>query len=333
MLYDRGGFARRCAALVTVALLSGCAGDATITPAATSTPTALPATWTPSATFTPATPTATVTPSPRPTQPPRPTRTPLPTATDTPSATATATLTPTDTPAPTIPFPTYVYATPQPPPPGNLLVNGGFEGGSHFEGAPEVEVPDGWTAWYYEGPVTHDEENNVGYARPEFKVIRARHPYLDPPRIHEGSGAVLFFGTFKVVDAGYWQQVPVIRGARLRLTGWAHSWSSHDSDDPHFSQLATADDRINAAAQLGIDPRGGAMALGVDVVWGPPTYIYDHYAPVQPVEVVAQADFVTVFLRGRTMWPFRHNDFYFDAIKLEYVALPVPTPPLPVNHP
>jgi hypothetical protein len=228
-----------------------------------------------------------------------------------------------------VPFPIYLYVTPPPTPflGVNLLVNGGFEGGAHLQGAAEVEVPNGWTAWWYEGPAIHDDENLVGYARPEMHVIRAREPFLDPPRIFEGRGAAFFFGAFKVVEAGYWQQVPVVRSARLRLSGWGHAWSNHDVNrDPHSSQLETADDRINASFQLGIDPTGGAMALGVDVVWGPGRHIYDHYAPIPPVEVTARGNYVTVFLRGRALWPFRNNDFYFDAIRLEYVAPPTVIP-------
>lgn len=291
---------------------------------ASQTPTALPPTWTPSAapTLPPGgSPTATIPPRPTVRLPASPT--PLrPTG----SPTYAPVIVPT-TATPTITwtagYPTYIYASPGPVIVNelgvNLLANGGFEGGWRHQGAGEVQVPDGWTAWWYEGPATHDRDNAVGYARPEMKVIRAEPPFLDPPRIFEGEQAAFFFGSFKVVDAGYWQRVPVTPGARLRLSGWGHAWSSHTDSDPRQSQLETGDDRINASMQLGIDPTGGVLALDNAVIWGAPTYNYDRYAPIQPVEATALADFVTVFVRGRTLWPFKHNDFYFDAIALEYI--------------
>jgi hypothetical protein len=297
--------------LLLVGAASGCTGakpTPTITPTSSFT-----VTFTPSPTWT-LTPTAT------------PTTTNTPTPTVTPSATVTPTNTPTRTPTPAS-TPTPVASpgpsatqTPLLPLGVNLLANGDFEGGAyHHNGVPEVEAPDQWTPFWFERAAVHDDENDIGYVRPEMKVIRAVDPFLDPPRVYQGNGAVLFFGSHKVVDAGYWQQVRVVQGARVRLSGWGHSWSS-GYDDPYNSQLDSEDARRNATFQLGIDPTGGTSPDGPNVVWGEGEHIYDTYAPIPPVEAVATGSTITVFIRGSALWPTKHNDFYFDSIRLEYVV-------------
>jgi hypothetical protein len=56
------------------------------------------------------------------------------------------------------------------------------------------------------------------------------------------------------------------------------------------------------------------------VVWSQGWHIYNGF--VQPVtaEATAQSGTVTVFLRSRTKWPFKHNDAYWDDAEL--VAVP-----------
>jgi hypothetical protein len=67
---------------------------------------------------------------------------------------------------------------------------------------------------------------------------------------------------------------------------------------------------------VGIDPTGGTDPLADTVVWGQGAHIYNEYAQVPSVEATAQADTVTVFLRSRTLWPFKHNDAYWDDAEL-----------------
>jgi hypothetical protein len=68
---------------------------------------------------------------------------------------------------------------------------------------------------------------------------------------------------------------------------------------------------------LGIDPTGGKDPFSPTVVWGRGAHIYNMYRPVPPVEVDAQGSTVTVFLRSQTVWPFKHNDAYWDSVRLE----------------
>ncbi len=200
----------------------------------------------------------------------------------------------------------------------NLLNNGGFEGTTYIQGYGDMTIPEGWTAfWKPEGtPVTYDPNNTDGYFRPEMRIVPNAPPYTDPPRVLAGQQALLVTGGNKVFDAGVFQQVEVYYGDMLCLTGFAHAWSSHRSDDPFHSLLETNDDRRNANFQLGIDPTGGTVPWSPVVIWGAAAHLYDTYQPIPGIQAQAKFGTVTVFVRGYTMWRFDHNDLFFDDIRL-----------------
>lgn len=221
----------------------------------------------------------------------------------------------------------------------NLLKNPGFEGdwwrktytGQEFG---EIFVPVDWVAFWKEGgTVPHDPENHNGYGRPEMQVINREPPFLDPLRVHGGKRALKFFTFFRIHDAGVFQRVTGITpGARLRATGWAHAWSS-GKDDPHASDgvgkgaffiRAVDYDRTdgvrNFTFSVGIDPTGGTDPWGDSVVWGEGAHIYNAFAQIPTVEVVAKAATVTVFVRSTVLWRFKHCDAYIDDMVLEVVA-------------
>ena len=233
----------------------------------------------------------------------------------------------------------------------NLLGNSGFEAEwgdekSHrclvcaVKGAPHeadignIFTPPHWLTWFRHDPGTWDQ--------PE---VRDAWRTGDPRRVHSGEKGMLLFTFYRNHDAGFLQQVQVTPGDILRLTAWAHAWSNwHDGehpDDPRWSDgpgyaagYAMAgdvedDNWRNFTFQVGIDPTGGRDPFSEDVVWAPGAHIYNEYAPVPPVEVTAQAAVVTVFLRSRTLWTFKHNDAYWDDAALEVVGheeLPEPEP-------
>lgn len=237
---------------------------------------------------------------------------------------------------------------------GNLLRNGGFEAdwaeeGSHrckvypTQGQPyeaergNIFTPPGWTVWFRHGmPVEHDPLNLNGWCQPE---VRDAWITGDPQRVRTGQKAILFFTFFRVHDGGFFQQVEVEPGARLRLSAYAHAWSnSHDGprpDDPRWSdgngvgynhfyaQEGTPgldDGARNFTFWVGIDPTGGLNPYAATVVWGKGAHIYNAHRPVPPVEVTASEGRVTVFLRSRTLWPFKHNDAYWDDVTLKVVT-------------
>ncbi len=207
----------------------------------------------------------------------------------------------------------------------NLLKNGDFEGGwTHrsivfpTQGAPyeaergEIFTPEGWITFFKHGlPVEHDPDNQVGWAQPEVQVINKEPPFLDPPRIRSGKRAVKLFTFWKIHDAGLYQRVAqgVQQGMRLQLSAWAHAWSNQ-ADDPY-----TSINDENISLMVGIDPKGGTNPWAESVVWSEPRNIYDRFGRLR-VTAEAHADVVTVFLRSRVLWPYKHCDVYWDAAEL-----------------
>lgn len=230
----------------------------------------------------------------------------------------------------------------------NLLRNGAFETDwgdekSHHclifpEGsAPRQEnvgnifTPPGWVTWFRHKPGQWDQ--------PEVRDAWKHH---DPRRVHSGQKAMLLFTFFRRHDAGFFQQVEVSPGTLLKFTARAHAWSNGLEkaqggriDDPYWSDgvgTATAaipaqdvpplngdpqNDAIgNFLFSVGIDPTGGDNPFSESVVWGDPMAIYNEYAEIPPVEATAEGDTVTVFLRSKTLWPFKHNDAYWDDAQL-----------------
>ncbi len=220
----------------------------------------------------------------------------------------------------------------------NWLKNGGFEvdwgeDESHRclvfpeDGAPEerdvgnIFTPTGWVTWFRHDPGTWDQ--------PE---VRDAWITNDPQRVHAGQKGLLLFTFFRKHDAGFLQQVQVTPGTRFSLTAWAHAWSNwHDGphpDDPRWSEgpgheagfalegEVSGDDWRNFTFYVGIDPTGGTDPFADAVEWGRGAHVYNEYAQLPAVEATAEADTVTVFLRSKTLWPFKHNDAYWDDVEL-----------------
>jgi len=241
-------------------------------------------------------------------------------------------------PTPTaMPTPTFT-PTPSPTPEGTPvpadLENAGFEADwgeeeSHrvlvipADGSPyerdvgNIFTPPHWLTWFYHDPGTWDQ--------PEVTDMFAEH---FPERVHTGEKSLRLFTVWRKHDAGFLQQVRVGRGERLRLTAWAHAWSSDDDDggsegagtDCFFARAGSDglnSDLENFTFSIGIDPTGGRDPYADTVVWGWGAHIYNCYHQVPSVETKAKSGTVTVFLRSRTLWPFKHNDAYWDHVRLE----------------
>ena len=227
---------------------------------------------------------------------------------------------------------------------------------SHEETRGSVFVPQGWhSVWFKHGlpggGFPWDPDNDIGYAEPE-----ARHSnHRDPDRMVQGEQGMLVFTFGRVHDAGFMTQVQTLVGRRLRLTAWAHAWSNHKDvtkpedfphpddarwsegagHDPYFAIVgATQDSKLtNFTFSIGVDPLGGLDPFAPSVVWGAGAHIYNVFAKVPAVTVVAQATTVTVFTRSTCRWRFKHSDAYWDAIDLAVVEDTVPGPdpgPVPV---
>ncbi|MBN1178166.1 MAG: hypothetical protein JXD18_03080 [Anaerolineae bacterium] len=242
----------------------------------------------------------------------------------------------------------------------NLLKNGRFEAdwgdeSSHqclivpTDGSAPFEVvrgniftPPKWLTWFRHGmPVEHDPSNGNGWAQPE---VRDAWVTGDPRRVREGLKAILLFTFFRIHDGGFLQQVQVQPGDRLRFQAWAHAWSNHKDtnnpqdfphpDDSRWSEgqgvgynhfFAPEGQVTDSAAKnftfyVGIDPTGGTNPFASTVVWGKGAHIYNAYRHVPSVEAVAVSGTVTVFLRSKALWPFKHCDAYWDDAVLEVVT-------------
>jgi len=227
-----------------------------------------------------------------------------------------------------------------------MLTNPGFEqdwsdGGTHqalvipasldpyFTELGNVFSPPGWSTWY-----RHEGE----FAQPEVRESFS----INPDRMRSGLKGLLLFTFYRKHDAGFYQRVFVTPGQTYRLSAYAHAWSNHQDparpdkfphpDDPYWSEGAaynpyfakvgdTEDDDLrNFTFQVGIDPTGGIHPLLPRVVWGEGAHIYNTFYRVPSVAVTAETDIITVFLRSSTLWPFKHNDAYWDDVELELVA-------------
>lgn len=197
-----------------------------------------------------------------------------------------------------------------------------------------IFTPKGWLFWFKHDPDTWDQ--------PE-----AKHCWrvADPNRIKEGNGAHMFFSFWRHHDAGYMRQVQVGPGTKLRLTVWAHAWSNtslegHEDccDDGRCScgvgreVVAIAAEDIpdlngdpwndalgNSMFAIGIDPHGGEDPYSPNVIWGKAFAIYNGYCQELVVEAEAVSGTVTVFMRNITLWKFKHNDAYWDEVRLESI--------------
>lgn len=206
-------------------------------------------------------------------------------------------------------------------------VNADFDEGGFQQGAPEIIVPVGWQAWWRTGPVDCArytqlqttgpcpalQDANLTYKRPEFSVVPASGAWLDPPRVAGAGQAARFFCTYGICEGGYLQQVSVIPGERYALSALAHAWCTQNTADPYHSQLDTRDDRLNCEVAVGIDPKGGTDPWSSDVIWQA-AYLYDVYGELVSPAVQASGPVMTLFLRGRSLWALRHNDFHFDRV-------------------
>jgi len=205
-----------------------------------------------------------------------------------------------------------------------------------------VFTPTNWTFWFRHDPGTWDQ--------PEARYCWKSG---DPVRLHSGEGAYMWFSFHRCHDAGLMRRVIVEPGSHLHLTAWAHAWSNHRIDghegcynDPRCScgvgedQAALSPTEVpplsgdpwndaigNSLSVVGIDPAGGTDPFADTVMWGQPLYIYNGYAQLSASVEPGTSAIVTIFLRNSTLWPFKHNDIYWDDAVLEATDVLPPPPP------
>ena len=205
-----------------------------------------------------------------------------------------------------------------------------------------IFTPKGWRFWFRHNPGTFDqpEAHNI------WKAAAA-------DRIHTGEAAFMYFGFYRGMHAGLYSQHQAIPGTNYKLTAYAHAWSNGVadaagghldnpgwSDGAGFNHVAwakalnlpydTGDTQIDAKPNftfyVGIDPTGGTNPFSDTVVWGEGYHIYNGYVKQLSVESVAKASTITIFLRAKTLWNFKHNDAYWDSVCIEANTVQPPHP-------
>lgn len=205
----------------------------------------------------------------------------------------------------------------------------------------EIFTPSaGWLSWFRHEPGTWD--------RPE---IRDAWDYIDARRVRSGRKGMLVFNQFRRNDAGLMVRVRVEPGRTYRAEVFAHAWSNHTiagyEDTWHDGEVSSGigdavisvpvthdvpyiptgdawhDARVNFHFQIGLNPYGELHPFTEEVKWGPEMHCYNGYSQPLTVEIKALSDWMVVILRGYQLWPFTHNDAYWEDVSLRLVEAPV----------
>lgn len=195
---------------------------------------------------------------------------------------------------------------------GNLLVNGSMEGGySAQDGIPQLQMPNGWRAWWIEGGAA-DWAN----LRPEWSNSSASAGYAE--RVMSGDLAMRYFKGWATFTAGAYQTVGGITpGTNLEFTAWGHSWSCLRWEECSEARpglpprVWSTNEASRVRMRIGIDPTGGTDPFSGNVVWSPTAAALDQYVQFR-VTATAQADRVTVFLYATQDYPAENQDAYWD---------------------
>lgn len=229
------------------------------------------------------------------------------------------------------------YRDPIVPVPGNLLANPSFEqpyykqccqvSNEFVQFLPnqpidEVQIPNGWNAWWREPdnsagsvtPVSCDvpgvaKINCTAFHRPEYRDAAF---YVN--RIHTGNSAQKMFTFWSIHEAGMYQRVTNVRaGQLLEFSAYIQAWST---DVPGG---AVSHGQQTMTLKVGIDPFGGTDAFSPNVVWSAPGDSYDVFTRFS-VQATAAGNAVTVFTSSRPIYPLIHVDVYTDDAALVVVG-------------
>jgi hypothetical protein len=227
----------------------------------------------------------------------------------------------------------------QDPCPGNPLANASMEEGSRSAGdsgaRPSSMVSVGWSPWSVWGYSSHSREA-------EFDVEDiTRLGRYSTYRVHNGSFSQKFSTTYGVHNAGVYQRVAVPSGSLVTFSAWVQIYTGQHSthSDLNDELISDLDSPGNYRAYVGIDPHGdvppGFGAGPSDrTVWSEPVLDretrrfghgglpYDAWVQIE-VQARAEADHVTVYMRGQPEFPVRLNVSYWDDA---CVTVVVPTP-------
>jgi len=297
---------------------------------------------------------------------------PSPTPTSTATVTATATrpqsplITPTRPPSPLITPtpPNSLIATPQvqlvraSTVLSNVLTNGGMN--LPYVGMPgqmTINLPVGWLFGWAPHPLcTHNDppgcspvipcpinctlqngncSNDEGcyWAQPEASRILAVE--FDGLRTREGDASAKAFTVGRMGQWWYYQTVEVGAGNVVTLSAYLQAWMCFDFADCSKGQRSDVPTTMHL--RVGIDPFGGQVVTGANVIWSPEgdAYRIEKNSPniwrQFVVTTTARARYVTVFIYTAPDWALpaldfpalydgnharQNNDIYIDDARL-----------------
>jgi hypothetical protein len=188
--------------------------------------------------------------------------------------------------------------------PENLLENGDFSGGTHlWQGTPEISLPEGWNYFDWDKDKRPDGRRAV---RPEIKSnVSWEFPDGTSPTLTKG------FTTFAQHRFSIGQEVDVTPGAVYLLEARVWAWSSA-GDDPWVSSPGGS-----YRTSIGVEQNG-------ELTWSTPppglkaTDEWIHHE----LTFTAETSSITVFFCGDAEWAVKHNDSYWDWMRLSRLESP-----------
>ena len=185
-----------------------------------------------------------------------------------------------------------------------ILENGNFEGGFYLQdGIGELQVPNGWKAWFIEGgsPNRH---------RPEYK---AETRLIGSGRVRSGLRSAKQFTTFSPHEGGLvWCGDGFIKDQWYVVSGWVYVWSSAE-DDPDVSIKGGKYMTAIGVNAWGEDPR--TYQNKNQMVWSKGTFQTDEWV-YHELEFKAWGGRACIYTLGQPEYGAKHNDSYWDDMEL-----------------
>ena len=183
----------------------------------------------------------------------------------------------------------------------------------------EVNPPEGWTAYWYEGfPCSGTPDWHTG--RPEVRLTQYPGRYLS------GDQAAFLFTTYRCHRGGLLRQVSATPGETYRLAAYGHLWYSYCSHHSTYPQPLDWDcytplTWVWGEQRVGVDVNGGLDPRSEDIAWSTPRSQYGTYGSSHSLLVTPLSTTVTIFLEGDVSHPLKHNDQYWDAVSFRPASL------------
>lgn len=190
----------------------------------------------------------------------------------------------------------------------------------------EVQVAEGWTAWWLDLPPAYVVAPDNCDKQSKYSCYWMRPQFMDSARtgvasrIRSGGNSQMYFSSGMMHEAGLYQRVTGITpGSRLSFSIYMSAWMC--MEDSACPGGLVSDQPSTMHLRVGLDPTGGTDPFSANIVWSGEMDSFDRWSQYT-VEAVAQADAVTVFTHSRPEWlaPRSHNDVYVDEASLVKVG-------------